>query len=55
MWSEKCQSTFEYLKEKLTTVPILKVLDPEGHFVVITDESGEGLEGVLMQEGLVIA
>ena len=27
-WTEKCQSTFEYLKEKLTTMPILRVPDP---------------------------
>lgn len=35
--------------------PILKVLDPKGHFMVVTNASREGLGGVLMQDGQVIA
>ena len=48
VWTEKCQSAFEFLKEKLTIAPILRVLDLQKLFVVITDASGEGLGGVLM-------
>lgn len=48
IWTEKSQSAFEYLKEKLTTTPILKVPDPQKQFVVIIDASGEGLGGLLM-------
>ena len=29
IWTEKCQSAFEFLKEKLTTAPILRVPDPQ--------------------------
>lgn len=31
------------------------VPNPNGHFVVITDASGDGLGGVLMQDGKVVA
>lgn len=54
-WTEKCQVAFDLLKENLTTALILKVPDPYGDFTVIIDVSGEGLGGVLMQEGQVIA
>lgn len=54
-WTKKFQVAFDLLKEKLTTTPILKVLDLDGEFIVITDASGEGLGGILMQEGKVIA
>ena len=45
----------EQLKLKLTTTPILKILDPDQEFVVCTDIWGEGLGGVLLQENSVIA
>jgi hypothetical protein len=39
----------------LTTTPILKVPDMDEDFLVCTDTSKEGLGGVLMQDGRVIA
>jgi hypothetical protein len=54
-WTKKCQESFEKLKQLLTTAPILKVADPHKYFVVCTDASKEGLGGVLMQEGHVVA
>jgi hypothetical protein len=39
----------------LTTAPILKVPDMDVEFLVCTNASKEGLGGVLMQEGRVIA
>jgi hypothetical protein len=49
-WSEKCQNSFNKLKELLTTAPILKVADPNKDFTVCVDVSKEGLGGVLTQE-----
>ena len=51
-WSQKCQDSFNKLKELLTTAPILKVPDPDKDFTVCVDASKEGLGGVLTQEGL---
>jgi hypothetical protein len=52
---EKCAEAFQRLKELLTTTPILKVPDMDADFLVFTDASKEGLGGVLMQDGRVIA
>jgi hypothetical protein len=53
-WSQKCQDSFNKLKELLTSTPILKVADPDKDFTVCVDASKEGLGGVLTQEGHVI-
>jgi hypothetical protein len=55
VWTEKCAEAFRRLKELLTTTPILKVPDMDIDFLVCTDASKEGLGGVLMQDGRVIA
>ena len=49
-WLQKCQDSFNKLKELIMTVPILKVVDPEKYFTVCVDASKEGLGGVLTQE-----
>eukprot|EP00253_Pinus_taeda_P020306 PITA_20306 len=54
-WTPNCQKSFEHLKHLLTTAPILSIADPNKDYVVCTDASKEGLGGVLMQEGRVIA
>ena len=43
------------MKHLLTTAPILSIADPNKDYVVCTDASKEGVGGVLMQEGKVIA
>jgi hypothetical protein len=53
-WSDKCQDSFNKLKELLTTTPILKVVDPDKDFNICVDACREGLGGVLTQEGQVI-
>jgi hypothetical protein len=55
VWTEKCAEAFRRLKELLTTTPILKFPDMDEDFLVCTDASKEGLGGVLMQDGRVIA
>ena len=54
-WTTDYQRSFEQLKHLLTTAPVLSVADPEKELVVCTDASKEGVGGVLMQEGKVIA
>jgi len=54
-WSVECQASFELLKEKLTTAPVLALPDGTEDFVVYTDASGAGLGCVLHQRDRVIA
>eukprot|EP00253_Pinus_taeda_P011178 PITA_11178 len=54
-WTPNCQKSFEQLKHLLTTAPILRIVDPDKDYVVCTDASKEGVGGVLMQEGRVVA
>jgi adenosine deaminase len=35
-WTEKCQETFEKIKQLLTMAPTLKIVDPCKYFVVCT-------------------
>jgi len=54
-WTEACERSFQELKNRLTSAPVLTLLDgPEG-YVVYCDTSGFGLGCVLMQHGKVIA
>src|SRR6185369_15066421 len=55
VWSEECQSSFEELKKRLTTAPVLAMLDIHKSFDIYCDASRQGLGCVLMQEGHVIA
>eukprot|EP00253_Pinus_taeda_P029635 PITA_29635 len=54
-WTAECQRRFEQLKHLLTTALVLSIADREKDYVVYTDASKEGVGGVLMQEGKVIA
>ena len=53
-WTEKCQHSFEQLKLKVTTSPILNITNPNKKFVLCTNARVEGLGGVLLQEKSVI-
>src|SRR2546425_268564 len=55
VWSEACQNSFDRLKEKLTTAPVLTISSGTGGFVVYSDASHQGLGCVLMQRGNVVA
>jgi hypothetical protein len=54
-WDEKCQASFEELKKRLTTAPVLIMPDIHKGFDVYCDASRKGLDCVLMQEGKVVA
>ena len=46
-WTKKCENSFQELKKRLLTSPVLAL--PNGHFVVFCDASKMGLGCVLMQ------
>jgi hypothetical protein len=54
-WTLACQKSFETLKDKLTTAPVLILPDVHKSFSVYCDASYTGLGCVLMQEGRVVA
>ncbi|KAL0319703.1 UNVERIFIED_CONTAM: Retrovirus-related Pol polyprotein from transposon.6 [Sesamum radiatum] len=47
-WTEQCQQSFDELKRRLTSIPILVLPSGSGGFVVYTDDSKQGLGCVLM-------
>lgn len=51
----QCEENLWELKKKLTTSPILILLDPREPFVVYCDVSKMSLNGVLIQNGQVVA
>ena len=54
-WTPAREASFQALKKKLTTTPVLTMLDVEKHFSIYCDASGQGIWYVLMQEGHVVA
>ena len=54
-WSEACQTTFDELKTRLTSAPVLTLPDRTGEFEIFCDASGQGLGCVLHQSGKVVA
>jgi hypothetical protein len=54
-WTEKCEQSFQELKKRLVSAPILTMPDITKSFDVYCDASKLGLGSVLMQEGKVIA
>jgi hypothetical protein len=54
-WTIECQESFETLKKKLTTTPVLILPDVHKPFSVYCDASYTGLGCMLIQEGRVVA
>jgi hypothetical protein len=54
-WLAKCKHSFQELKKRLTTAPVLVIPDMEKQFSIYCDASGQGLGCVLMQDGHVVA
>ncbi|RVW81840.1 Retrovirus-related Pol polyprotein from transposon 17.6 [Vitis vinifera] len=54
-WSNGCERSFQELKNKLVTTPILTIPSGSRGFVVYSDASHQGLGCVLMQHGKVVA
>jgi hypothetical protein len=54
-WTPACEASFQELKKRLMTAPILVMPDKEKSFSIYCDASGQGLGCVLMQDGRVVA
>jgi hypothetical protein len=54
-WTEKCEESFQELKKRLTTTPILALPESSKDYTVYCDASKIGLGCVLMQDRKVIA
>jgi len=54
-WADKCEESFQELKKRLTSAPILVIFDVEKPFEVYCDASHLGLGCVLMQEKKAVA
>ena len=54
-WNDKCQASFEQLKEMLVEAPVLTQPTPGKKYVMYSDASKNGLGCVLMQDGKVVA
>ncbi|KAA0037235.1 pol protein [Cucumis melo var. makuwa] len=55
VWSKACEDSFQNLKQKLVTAPVLTVPNGSGSFVIYSDASKKGLGCVFMQQGKVVA
>ena len=55
VWSDACENSFQLLKKKLTTAPVLTLPNGEDKFTVYCDASRVGLGYVLIQNGRVVA
>jgi hypothetical protein len=54
-WTTKCESSFQELKQWLTTAPVLVMPDMEKQLLIYCDASGQGLGCVLMEDGHLVA
>jgi hypothetical protein len=54
-WTPACEASFQELKKRLTTAPVLVMPDMEKPLSIYCDVLGQGLECVLMQDGHVVA
>jgi hypothetical protein len=54
-WTEECQASFEELKKRLTSTPVLVLLDITKKFNIYCYASRQGLGCVLMQDGQVVS
>ena len=50
-WSEACEKTFQFVKDRLTSAPVLTLPEGTKGFVVYCDASRVGLWYVLMHHG----
>ena len=54
-WTEECEASFQELKKRLVTSPVLILPDQTKDYEVYCDASHRGLGAVLMQEGRAVS
>jgi hypothetical protein len=54
-WTPACEASFQELKKRLMTTPVLVMPDMEKPFSIYCDTSGQGLGCVLMHVGRMVA
>ena len=54
-WNDLCEKAFQELKRRLTTTPIMIVLERGQRYTMYYDASKDGLGCVLMQSGRLVA
>ena len=54
-WDENCERSFQELKKRLISAPVLIIPERNHGYTVYCDASREGLGCVLMQDGKVVA
>ena len=54
IWTKQCQDSFDELKKRLISAPVLILPDLTKSFSIYCDASRQGLGCVLMQEGRVV-
>jgi hypothetical protein len=54
-WTPTCEASFQEVKKRLTTAPVLVMPDMEKSFSIYCDASGQGLRCVLMQDGRMVS
>jgi hypothetical protein len=55
LWTQKCEESFQTMKERLTTSPVLVLPQPDEPYEVYCDASHQGLGCVLMQHRKAVA
>ena len=55
LWKDECEKSFQELKDRFVSAPVLTLPIGSGGFVIYSDASQKGLGCVLMQHGKVIA
>ena len=54
-WTEECEASFQELKKRLVTAPVLILPVQSKYYPVYYNASRRGLGGVLMQDGRVVS
>ena len=53
-WSDRCEASFQGLKQRMIMIPVMSLSKDKGKFVIYCDSSKMGLGCVLVQVGRVI-